>query len=115
MSRLASVKRRLRDRSERYLLLDAARRLGQGVPGTVTPFGGREGLLWRRLFVPLYRRVPWAVKRRAMGSLRMTARGWTPPARRPGEPWRPPPGAGAARDGATPRGAEAPRDGGAPR
>ena len=90
MSRLAHVKRRLRDRSEHYLLLDAARRLGSGVPGTVAPFSGREGLLWRRLFVPLYRRVPWAIKRRAMDSLRMTAGGWTPPPRRPGEPWRPP-------------------------
>ena len=96
MSRLAQVKRRLRDRSEHYLLLDAARRLGAGVPGTVAPFSGREGLLWRRLFVPLYRRVPWAFKRRAMDSLRMTASGWTPPPRRPGEPWRPP------REGASP-------------
>jgi hypothetical protein len=45
------------------------------------------------VFVPLYRRVPWEVKRRAMRALRMTAEGngWTPPARAPGEPWRPPP------------------------
>jgi len=43
-----------------------------------------------RSFVPLYRRLPWAVKRRAMFALRMTAAGWTPPPRRPGEPWRPP-------------------------
>ena len=41
---------------------------------------------------PLYRRVPWEAKQRAMHALRMTAEshGWTPPAREPGEPWRPP-------------------------
>ena len=49
------------------------------------------GVLWRWLFVPLYRRVPWHVKQRAMTTLQMTARGWTPPPRTSGEPWRPPP------------------------
>jgi hypothetical protein len=90
MTRLAQLKRHLRDRSEHYLLLDAARRLGGGMPGTVAPFEGRDGLFWRRVFVPLYRRVPWEFKRRAMQSMGMTADGWTPPERRPGEPWRPP-------------------------
>ena len=66
MSRLAELKRRLRERSEHYLLLERRARLGAGVPATVAPFSGREGLLWRWLFVPLYRRVPWALKRRAM-------------------------------------------------
>jgi len=92
MSRLAQVKRRLRDRSEHYLLQDAAARLGKGAPSTVAPYRGSDGRLWRLLFVPLYRRVPWAVKRAAMERLKMTARGWTPPAREPGEPWRPPKG-----------------------
>jgi hypothetical protein len=92
MSRLAQVKRRLRDRSEHYLLQDAAARLGKGVPSTVAPYHGSEGRLWRLLFVPLYRRVPWTVKKAAMERLRMTASGWTPPAREPGEPWRPPKG-----------------------
>lgn len=90
MSGLARMKRHLRERSELYLVRAAARELGAGAPGTVAPFAGREGLLWRRLFVPLYRRLPWALKRRAMETLRMTASGWTPPARRPREPWRPP-------------------------
>jgi hypothetical protein len=91
MSGLADIKRRLRDRSEHYLLLAAMRDVGTGAPGTVTPYRSRDGLLWRVLFVPLYQRLPWTVKRRAMFALRMTASGWTPPARRPGEPWRPPP------------------------
>src|SRR6185503_20423650 len=66
MSRLAEAKRRLRQQSEHYLLVDSARRLGKGAPGTVKPYRGRDGLAWRLLFVPLYRRVPWAVKRTAM-------------------------------------------------
>jgi hypothetical protein len=58
---------------------------------TTSPALPRGGLLWRRLFVPLYRRVPWHVKARAMRALRMTASGW-PEGRKPfGQPWRPPP------------------------
>ena len=84
------MRQRLRERSEHYLMLDSVHRHGAGVPGTVKPYRARGGLLWRWLFVPVYRRVPWAVKERAMKALRMTASGFTPPARRPGEPWRPP-------------------------
>ena len=58
MSRLNETERGLRERSEHYLMVDAARRTGRGAPGTVTPYEGRDGLLWRRVFVPLYRRVP---------------------------------------------------------
>ena len=86
----SEAKQRLREQSEHYLLQDSVRRLGKGVPGTVEPYRGPEGRAWRLLFVPLYRRVPWAVKRRAMDSLQMTAKGWTPPSREPGEPWKPP-------------------------
>jgi hypothetical protein len=90
VSGVDEMKRRLRDRSEHYLLQAAIRDVGSGAPGTVKPYRSRGGLLWRWLFVPLYRRVPWTLKRRAMGALRMTSRGWKPPAREPGEPWRPP-------------------------
>jgi len=51
MSRLAHLKRRLREDSEHYLMLDAAERLGKGAPGTVTPYHGPEGRLWRRFYV----------------------------------------------------------------
>jgi hypothetical protein len=91
MSATDEIKRRLRDRSEHYLMRAAVRDLGAGQPGTVAPYRDRGGLLWRLLFVPLYRRVPWRHKRRAMDALRMTARGWQPPERRSREPWRPPP------------------------
>ena len=91
MSAADDAKRRLRDRSEHYLMRAAVRDLGAGQPGTVAPAKDRAGLLWRWLFVPLYRRLPWRLKRRAMEALRMTARGWRPPERKPHEPWRPPP------------------------
>jgi hypothetical protein len=87
---MSSLRRRLRERSEHYLLQAAMMDVGAGAPSTVAPYRQREGLLWRWLFVPLYRRVPWPVKRRAMEALRMTASGFTPPQRKPGEPWRPP-------------------------
>jgi hypothetical protein len=84
------MKRRLRERSEHYLLQAAMRDLRRDAPSTVEPYRSREGLLWRWLFVPLYRRLPWALKQRAMRALRMTASGWRAPERRPREPWRPP-------------------------
>ena len=49
------------------------------------------GVFWRFLFVPLFRRVPWSFKVKAMRLFRMTAAGWPADARRFGEPWRPPP------------------------
>jgi hypothetical protein len=90
MSALADTKRRLRERSEHYLLQAAMRDLGRGAPSTVKAYPTRDGLLWRWLFVPLYRRLPWSTKQRAMRALHMTASGWRAPERRPGEPWRPP-------------------------
>jgi hypothetical protein len=88
---LAVLRRRLRDRSEYYLRLAAMEELRRDHPrGTKPSAPPPGGLLWRRLFVPLYRRVSWEHKTRAMRALRMTASGWEPPARRPGEPWRPP-------------------------
>ncbi len=87
---IAELKQRLRERSEHYLLLDATERLGKGAPSTVAPYRGPEGRFWRLVFVPLFRRLPWTVKRQAMDTLKMTASGWTPPPREPGQPWRPP-------------------------
>jgi hypothetical protein len=88
---MSPLRRTLRERSEHYLLQAAMRDVGSGAPSTVKAYRERGGRLWRWLFVPLYRRVPWRVKQRAMTVLRMTSSGWKPPAREPGEPWRPPP------------------------
>ena len=93
MSGLLAVKQRLRRRSEYFLRLAALRELGAGQPATTEPYPPRGGLLWRMLFVPVYRWIPWKLKHGAMQALGMTASGWQPPPRHPGEPWRPPPGA----------------------
>ena len=91
MSSLSEVKRNLRKRSEEHLRLAVLSELGRGQPSTVEPYKPKGGRLWSALFVPLYRRVPWSAKEKAMGALGMTAQGWKAPERKPGEPWRPPP------------------------
>jgi hypothetical protein len=90
MSSLSDAKRSLRERSEKHLRLAVLSELGRGQPSTVEPYQPPGDRLWRKLFVPLYRRVPWGAKKRAMNLLGMTAKGWKPPARQPSEPWRPP-------------------------
>ena len=90
MSGLSDAKRKLRQRSEYYLRLAVVRELGRGQPSTAEPYQPSGGWFWRFFFVPLYRRLPWRFKERAMSVLGMTASGWEPPARRHGEPWRPP-------------------------
>ena len=87
---MSTAKQKLRERSEHHLMQAAIRRHGSGVPGTVKPYRERGGWVWRFVFVPIYGRVPWTVKQRAMNALRMTTSGFTPPPRTPGAPWRPP-------------------------
>ena len=98
MSAAAGAGRHLRERSEYFLRVAAMEDQRRRHPGATTrPALPRGGVLWRWVFVPLYRRVPWHVKARAMRALRMTASGW-PEGRKPfGEPWRPPGGAGGRR------------------
>lgn len=90
MSGLSDAKRNLRKRSEAHLRLAVLSEIGRDQPSTVEPYREKGGKLWSALFVPVYRRVPWAAKEKAMGALGMTAQGWKAPERRPGEPWRPP-------------------------
>ena len=90
MSAMSDVKRNLRKRTEEQLRLAVLSEIGRDQPSTVEPYKPKSGRLWSKVFVPVYRRVPWAAKEKAMGALGMTAKGWTPPARTPGEPWRPP-------------------------
>jgi hypothetical protein len=88
-----TVKQRLRAHAEHHLRVAAMDDLRDRYPhGTAARYRERGGLVWRYGFVPLYRRLPWELKERAMHVLGMTAEhsGWTPPERRPGEPWRPP-------------------------
>ena len=91
---LAGAQQRLREQAEHHLRVAAMEDLRREHPqATTAPHRARGARFWRFVFVPLYRRVPWEMKEKAMRALRMTAEsnGWTPPARRPGEPWRPPP------------------------
>ncbi len=90
MSALSDAKRSLRERSEKHLRLAVLSELGRDQPSTVEPYPAPGGRVWRVLFVPLYRRVPWSAKQRTMTALGMTSKGWQPPARQPNEPWRPP-------------------------
>ena len=88
---MADVKRNLRERSEGALRRAVLSELGRDQPSTVEPYKPKGDMFWRVVFVPVYRRIPWAAKERAMNALGMTAKGWKAPERKPGEPWRPPP------------------------
>jgi len=88
---IAELKHRLREQSEYSLRLAAMEDVGRRYPGLATrPALPRVGLFWRYLFAPLFRRVPWSFKQRAMRTLKMTSQNWAEDARRFGEPWRPP-------------------------
>jgi hypothetical protein len=100
VSAAATRKRQLRERSEYFLRLAAMEDQRRRHPAATTrPALPRGGLFWRYVFVPLYRRVPWHVKERAMRALQMTASGWSEGRRPFGEPWRPP---GPVGDGGDP-------------
>lgn len=90
MSSISHARRNLRERSEKYLRRAVLSELGRDQPSTVEPYKEKGGRLWSSLFVPVYRRVPWSAKEKAMAALGMTAQGWKAPERKPGEPWRPP-------------------------
>jgi hypothetical protein len=90
VSKLSQTKRNLRRRSEEHLRRAVLSELGRDEPSTVQPYKPKGGKLWDALFVPVYRRVPWKAKEKAMGALGMTAQGWKAPSRQPAEPWRPP-------------------------
>jgi hypothetical protein len=88
----AEQKRRLRARSEHVLRMAAMDDVARRYPRRTVPSAlANEGAFWRFVFVPLYRRVPWEFKARAMRQLKMTAQGWPEGSRKFGEPWRPPP------------------------
>lgn len=75
----------LRRNSEHYLLEAAQRDLARqylGREGTVGP-GGPSPFFWRRIFVPVYRALPWRLRRRVIqimpGSHRRSWRRREPP------------------------------------
>jgi len=76
-----SFSRWLRSNSEHYLLIAAQGRIAkqQGTRAPRKPHGFAD-LFWLRIFVPIYRILPWSLRHRVMrampGSHRRT---WTPP------------------------------------
>ena len=60
----------LRSNSEHYLAIDAQRRVAQryGAPAPRPPRGLME-LLWLRLFAPVYRLLPWGLRRRVIAAM----------------------------------------------
>jgi hypothetical protein len=74
----------VRQNSEHYLMADAQRQMAvkYGRPAPPAPHGWRERF-WLDVFAPVYRRLPWKMRRMTIqmmpGSHRQT---WTPPARR---------------------------------
>jgi hypothetical protein len=63
----------LRERSERALMEASMRELGRR-HGSPPPHAG-SGLLWRSLFVPVYRVLPWGLKRR-MATVASGVKAW---------------------------------------
>jgi hypothetical protein len=76
-----SFSRWLRSNSEHYLLIAAQDRIAKqhGARQPRKPRGPAE-IFWLRIFAPIYRVLPWSLRRRVMrampGSHRRT---WTPP------------------------------------
>jgi len=75
----------LRVNSEHYLLRDSQAGLARahGLPAPPAEPRGPSQLFWSRVFVPVYRLMPWSLTKRVMhlipGSHRKT---WTPQPRR---------------------------------
>ena len=78
---VSRAQQRLREQAELHLRLAAMDDLRRDHPGaTFAPHRPSGGAFWRYVFVPVYRRLPWETKERAMHALKMTAEGhgWTP-------------------------------------
>jgi hypothetical protein len=87
---IAALLARLRAPSERYLREAAMEDLRLRYPdATVAPYREPRGWLWRRVFVPLYRRTPWSFRRKLIATL-MAPKGWGPGRRWAGPPKLPP-------------------------
>jgi hypothetical protein len=76
-----SFSRWLRSNSEHYLLIAAQQRIGRqhGARTPRKPHGLAE-FFWLRIFAPIYRVLPWSLRRRVMRSMPGShRRQWSPP------------------------------------
>ena len=67
---MAASARWLRENAEHYLLVDAQQRVGRrlGYPPP-RPQGSLKDLFWLRVFAPVYRLLPWSVRRPIMQAM----------------------------------------------
>jgi hypothetical protein len=66
----------LRGNAERHLLLASQEEMARRYLQREGPVG-RQGLFWRRLFVPVYRVLPWGLRRRIMSAMPGSHRQWS--------------------------------------
>jgi hypothetical protein len=61
----------LRSNSERYLLEAAQEEMARRYLGRGGPVGakGPVAFFWRRVYVPVYRRIPWSVRHRIIRTM----------------------------------------------
>ncbi|HEX2052194.1 MAG TPA: hypothetical protein VHJ78_00525 [Actinomycetota bacterium] len=77
----------VRKNSEHYLLEASQRDMARKYLGVEPPVSGAslEAIFFRRLFVPIYRRIPWFIRRAILlampGSHRQEWAGRSPPAK----------------------------------
>jgi hypothetical protein len=73
----------LRRNSEHYLMIAAHEQVAHRYAGRAPrPPRGLKELFWLRLFVPIYRALPWLVRQRIMQSMPGSHRQqWAPPPR----------------------------------
>ena len=79
--RLTSFSRWLRRNSEHYLLIAAQERVARQHRAREprSPYGLRE-LFWLRIFAPVYRALPWALRHKVMRAMPGShRRQWAPP------------------------------------
>ena len=73
----------LRQNSEHYLLVDAQRRMAAKYGRAVAPSHGWQDRFWLGVFAPVYRVLPWKLRRLAIQMMPGSHRqAWTTPARR---------------------------------
>lgn len=72
----------LRSNSEHYLLIDAQGRTAAkyGLQAPARPKGAKDRF-WRQVFTPIYRLLPWGVRRRTIQALPGSHRRSWPPGR----------------------------------
>jgi hypothetical protein len=83
-----SLSRWVRSNSEKYLLQDSqarlAKRTGSAMPAPPKTLKDR---FFRQVFAPIYRRLPWSVRRRVIQAMPGShRRSWPPPEHDPQQP-----------------------------